>query len=127
LQEEQLLDLIMLSLRLSDGLDLHKVQQEYGQQTVAPLLPTIQGFMQQGLMQLAPDARRQGDERMLLEPGCCAGSDDAGDAFGELCGRLKQGEECRVRLTDPAGFLLSNDVISELFAQLDPATLSTAL
>jgi oxygen-independent coproporphyrinogen-3 oxidase len=116
----------MLSLRLSDGLDLHKVQQEYGQETVAPLLPTIQGFLQQGLMQLGYGAGQQGDG-MQPEPGGSVENGDAEEAFGVLCQRLTQGRECRVRLTDPAGFLLSNDVISELFAQLDPATLSKAL
>jgi oxygen-independent coproporphyrinogen-3 oxidase len=127
LQEEQLLDMIMLSLRLSDGLDLQKVQQEYGQETIAPLLPAIQGFMQQGLMQLVYDAEQHSDGMQPEPGGSVEDGGAANEAFGVLCQRLKQERECRVRLTDPAGFLLSNDVISDLFAQLDPATLSKAL
>ncbi|KAF6248357.1 radical SAM enzyme [Scenedesmus sp. NREL 46B-D3] len=127
-KEEQLLDLIMLSLRLSDGLALHSVQQEYGQDTVASLLPTIQGFLQEGLMQIVPELQQSGDDSAPEPGGCVSDADGYGDeAFGQLCPRLKQGKQCRVRLADPAGFLLSNDVISELFAQLDPSTLSQVL
>ncbi|KAF6249263.1 hypothetical protein COO60DRAFT_985055 [Scenedesmus sp. NREL 46B-D3] len=127
-KEEQLLDLIMLSLRLSDGLALHSVQQEYGQDTVASLLPTIQGFLQEGLMQIVPELQQSGDDSAPEPGGCVSDADGYGDeAFGQLCRRLKQGKQCRVRLADPAGFLLSNDVISELFAQLDPSTLSQVL
>lgn len=131
-KEEQLLDVIMLSLRLSDGLALQQLQQQYGQETVAALLPTIQGFLQQGLMQVLPcdaqDVQQAGD---AIVPGLSGSSGtvevDADAAYMQLCDRLQRGKDVSVRLTDPAGFLLSNDVISELFAQLDSRMLSKAL
>jgi coproporphyrinogen III oxidase-like Fe-S oxidoreductase len=132
LQEEQLLDVIMLSLRLSDGLALQQLQREYGQETVASLLPTIQSSLQTGLMQLVPCG---GGKMQHTGVGSKADSTssngtvtvDADAAYAMLCDALKQGKECGVRLTDPAGFLLSNDVISEFFALLDSRTLSKAL
>lgn len=101
----------MLSLRLSDGLDLQTVQSEYGSAIVAVLLPAIRHFLQQGLMQVA--------EASSADPG---GGADA--AYALLCNNLTTGKHCRVRLTDPAGFLLSNNIISDLFAKLDPSLLS---
>eukprot|EP00882_Tetradesmus_deserticola_P026329 GHRQ01029020.1.p1 GENE.GHRQ01029020.1~~GHRQ01029020.1.p1 ORF type:complete len:121 (+),score=24.93 GHRQ01029020.1:119-481(+) len=117
--------MIMLSLRLRDGLDLHAVQREYGQATVASLLPKVQCFLQEGLMQVVLEVQHNGDGIAPESGGCIKDVNVTGDeAFDYLCQRLTQGRACRVRLADPAGFLLSNDIISDLFAQLDPSTLS---
>jgi oxygen-independent coproporphyrinogen-3 oxidase len=120
LQEDRLLDLIMLQLRLSDGLDLQAVQQQYGAGVVTSLLPTVQQMMQRGLMQLA-----QGQDKPSAQLTSSGSSSPAavGDvqepgSGAALQQRLEAGLPCRVRLTDPAGFLLSNDVIAELFAAL---------
>lgn len=109
-QEDRLLDLIMLQLRLSDGLDLQAVQQQYGQQVVAALVPCIQDLMGRGLMQLAAAAEEEVQH-------------DSASSLSALQDRLRQGQPCRVRLTDPKGFLLSNDAIAKLFAVLDPSML----
>jgi coproporphyrinogen III oxidase-like Fe-S oxidoreductase len=51
-QEDRLLDFVMLQLRLSDGLDLQTVQQQYGLQAVQSMVPTICTLMAPGLMEL---------------------------------------------------------------------------
>lgn len=157
MQEDRLLDLIMLQLRLSDGLDLHHLQQQFGQRVVSALLPVLQQMMQRGLMQLLqqetalqqqqssssqhgssglhdqqPSAAGAAGAVTTAAAGAGAGageggqhtcSDGGGDSASVLQDRLTQGLPCRVRLTDPQGFLLSNDVIAELFAVLDPSML----
>lgn len=120
-QEDRVLDLIMLQLRLSDGLDLQAVQQQYGKGIVASLLPTVKQMMQRGLMQLIQGQRPSSQP---LTPSSssrlAAAAGDIQEPEGEaaLQQLLTAGVPCRVRLTDPAGFLLSNDVIAELFAAL---------
>jgi len=112
MQEDQLLDKVMLQLRLSDGLDLQELQQQFGPRVVAALLPVIQQMMQKGLMQEVPPGNQQ-----AIEQGTVA----------DMHRRLGDGQSCRVRLTDPRGFLLSNDVIAELFAVLDPSMLGVTV
>jgi oxygen-independent coproporphyrinogen-3 oxidase len=118
MQEDRLLDLIMLQLRLSDGLDLQQLQRQFGARVCAALLPSIQQAMQHGTMALAAAGSVQG---------ATLGAEEAALAQGAaLQQQLDAGQPCRVRLTDPAGFLLSNDVISGLFAALDPSMLQEA-
>lgn len=154
-QEDRLLDFIMLQLRLSDGLDLQQLQQLFGQPVVAALLPVIRDMMLQELMQLSPDSLQQPaawpaqhatspglHQETPAEGGSSSrtaaaaavveqseqqyGSGKAQGGAGALQDRLQLGLPCRVRLTDPRGFLLSNDVIAELFAVLEPSMLTGA-
>lgn len=166
MQEDQLLDLIMLQLRLADGLDLQAVQQQFGKPVVAALLPVIQDMMQRGLMQPSQGPAQQqipagqvmtnrqqhlstaagltqpqyvstgtvvdaGGSLLTAQPEefhsaglqeCSTVGDSCAQAV--LQDRLQAGLACRVRLTDPRGFLLSNDVIAELFAVLEPSMLT---
>lgn len=132
LQDEQLLDRIMLSLRLSDGLDLQHLQQSFGPAVVGQLLPAIHKFCDRGLMQLVDAPLVQQTPHQAAAAAAQAGSDVTGtraavavagaqglDVVAQLQRRLAAGGSCAVRLTDPAGFLLSNDVIADLFAHLD--------
>jgi coproporphyrinogen III oxidase-like Fe-S oxidoreductase len=75
-----MLDFVMLSLRTARGLDVHLVQEWYGQPVYDAILAAAQPFLERRLLQWSSN-------RYL-------------------------------RLTDPAGFLLSNDVISSLFAAI---------
>lgn len=113
-QEDQLLDLLMLRLRLSDGLDLQQLQHTFGAPVVATLLPVIAEHMQHGLMQVV------GVQQQQQQPyGEAGGGVEA--CVAQLRSALaEEGRPCGVRLTDPAGFLLSNDVIAGLFAALSP-------
>ena len=77
--EERLLDVIMLSLRTSDGLDLKRVAEDFGHSYATVLRTALQNKQASGLV---------------------------------LPGRDGQ----HWRLSDPEGFLVSNAIISDLFA-----------
>lgn len=77
--EERLLDVIMLSLRTSDGLDLRQVAADFGDSHAAMLRTALQNKQASGFV---------------------------------LPGRADQ----HWRLSDPEGFLLSNSIMSDLFA-----------
>lgn len=83
---EQLLDTVMLQLRLATGLDVDAVARQHGE----------------ALKQKMQEAVRQHEAQGLV-----------------LYHRGQRGE-LRCRLSDPEGFLLSNDIISDIFAALSP-------
>ena len=82
---EQLLDYVMLRLRLADGISLEELQQRHGY----------------GAAKTTVDTLLSGD----LYHGKYA------------CETVVEGQR-HVRLTDPEGFLMSNDCIATLFAEL---------
>ena len=83
--EETLIDeiqeLIMLSLRTSDGLNLKGMSGKYGSIVVEKVVKAVTPFVSQGLVE-------------SLESGAI------------------------IRLSDPAGYLVSNDIISSIFVEL---------
>ena len=78
--DERLLDMVMLRLRLSDGLDFRVVADCFGEEKVSSIRSALRPHIDKGLVE---------------ERGSC------------------------IRLTDPEGFLMSNDIISDVFAALD--------
>mmetsp|Transcript_8544 Transcript_8544/g.24527 ORF Transcript_8544/g.24527 Transcript_8544/m.24527 type:complete len:480 (-) Transcript_8544:168-1607(-) len=86
--EEQLLDTIMLRLRLRDGLHLSDVSRRFGSETGSLLAGCLQKYADQGLVQVLPER----SSRVLL------------DHNSSVC------------LTDPEGLLLSNEIMADLFA-----------
>lgn len=80
---DKLQDLVMLSLRTADGLDLSRVSAEFGEDVCSTILRSIQPY-----------------------------------ALDNLIAITHNGTERNLRLTDPDGFLLSNDIISSIFAEL---------
>lgn len=96
--EEQLLDYVMLRLRLADGIPMAELQHKFGHAAARTVKATL-----------------------------ASGSAYANKYALET---YSQGQQ-HVRLTDPEGFLMSNDCIATLFAELsgdaacDP-TLQTA-
>ncbi|GBF94884.1 coproporphyrinogen III oxidase [Raphidocelis subcapitata] len=93
--EERLLDVIMLALRTSDGLDLAAVAGDYGPEAARAIASAL--------------ARHEREGRVVVER--AAPSSTAPGGGGEA-----EGRPLRARLTDPEGFLFSNDVISDVFA-----------
>ncbi len=84
----------MLSLRTADGLDLQLLEGRFGAQARRAAQHALGGFVGQGLvLGVGADGRRLA----------------AGQGLGAAA---------RVRLSDPEGFLVSNDVISDVFAAL---------
>ena len=88
--DDDLLDTVMLRLRLADGLDLAAVAGQHGGVAASRIRRALEPHMARGLVASAGKGQQ---------------SAQAGSKF---------------RLTDPAGFLVSNDVISDVFAALRP-------
>jgi oxygen-independent coproporphyrinogen-3 oxidase len=93
--EDVLLDMVMLGLRTADGLDLDLLEQNFGRQQRLAVVAAVAGTAQRGLAVL------HGSSGQLLGPD-----------------REELQQAVTVRLTDPDGFLVSNDVISDVFAAL---------
>mmetsp|Transcript_19983 Transcript_19983/g.55628 ORF Transcript_19983/g.55628 Transcript_19983/m.55628 type:complete len:480 (+) Transcript_19983:87-1526(+) len=99
-QEERMLDTVMLRLRTADGLDMRSFAAEYGADAASRVLAAMESHFQDGLVLAIHEGR---------EP---AGPTHPGSMQEQL--RSARG----VRLADPDGFLLSNHVISDVFAAL---------
>lgn len=93
--QEKLLETLMLGFRLAEGINLESLSQEFGAETLAQILTILIPFHQQGLVQFL-DIHKQ-------------------PIFNTIKPELNQGF---IRLTDPEGFLVSNQVLSTLFAEL---------
>lgn len=87
---EQLLDAVMLRLRMSDGLDMDWLAQQFGQLCAEQVAASLQPHIANGLAEFKPGK-----------------SGTNGHHTGH------------VRLADPEGFLMSNDIISDIFVALD--------
>ncbi len=83
--EEQLLDYIMLRLRLADGIPMDELQHKFGLKAAQTVDATLMS--------------------------------DSAYARKYACEVWLQGQR-HIRLTDPEGFLMSNDCIATLFAEL---------
>lgn len=89
-ESERLLDAVMLRLRMSDGLNLDWLAAIFGTSSAEKVLSALK-----------PHIR-----------GCSVlYSSDKHYSSSKLLGN--------VRLTDPEGFLVSNDIISDIFVALD--------
>eukprot|EP00798_Chlamydomonas_sp_ICE-L_P014035 gene14035-19973_t len=86
--EDALLDTIMLRLRTADGLDLKELGEVYGGDAVDVVLESVKYHVSRGLVLQLPSL--------------------VGDEHGDGPGRI--------RLSDPEGLLLSNDIISDIFS-----------
>lgn len=84
-----ILEVVMLALRTSDGLNLITLGQEYGVDAVQRVLTAVDPFVSRGLV---------------------AVGHNNSDSDSSSC--------TSVRLVDPDGFLLSNDIISSVFVEL---------
>lgn len=88
---EALLDTLMLGLRLSDGLSLTALREQFGDQAVQQILSTLAPFHLEGWV----EQRRAGKPV-------------------DWTTRLTN-DQRRIHLTDPEGFLFSNQLLSALF------------
>ncbi|KAL4422677.1 hypothetical protein ABPG75_008874 [Micractinium tetrahymenae] len=109
--DDKLLDTVMLRLRLADGLDLcqlaaqHPQGGEAGELLRAALAPHIaRGWV----------IARGGGEGGEREGSAGSSSSTSGGGTADGRGSIEW-----VRLADPDGFIVSNDIISDCFAALD--------
>lgn len=97
--EEQLLETLMLGLRLADGVNVATLGDRFGHQTLQRIWPGLQPYHRQGWVEiLTPEGKA-----IDLNP-------------GEPLPTSSQ-----VRLADPEGFLFSNTILAALFQQLTEA------
>ncbi|ERT09465.1 radical SAM superfamily protein [Lyngbya aestuarii BL J] len=92
---DQLLERLMLGLRLSEGLNLRSLSQQFGQQTVKDILHCLHPYQEQGWVEVVA---RDGEADMTIS--------------GSL------------RLTDPEGFLFSNTILASLFRYFTDSEIS---
>mmetsp|Transcript_23492 Transcript_23492/g.32150 ORF Transcript_23492/g.32150 Transcript_23492/m.32150 type:complete len:323 (+) Transcript_23492:172-1140(+) len=104
LDRDSLLDVVMLSLRTADGLNLTALPVDIRTKVIHSLLPFASPRPQTVSSSEGPLVQFFSEEMKLTAP--------------LLEVQLK--DAIRVRLTDPDGFLLSNDIISSVFAALMP-------
>ncbi|HBW57192.1 MAG TPA: coproporphyrinogen III oxidase [Oscillatoriales bacterium UBA8482] len=93
--QEKLLEILMLGFRLAEGINLEYLSQQFGAKTLSQILTLLIPFHQQGLVQFL-DIQKQPISN-TIKP------------------ELNQGF---MRFTDPDGFLVSNQILSTLFAEL---------
>ena len=87
---DELLETLMLGLRLAEGIDLSQIRQQFGQDIVEEIWDCLHTYTQQGWVEVL-------GKRLQVSTIPAVG---------------------RVRLSDPEGFLLSNTVLAALFEQL---------
>ena len=95
-----ILEVVMLALRTSDGLNLTELGNLYGEISVEKVLKAVLPFQERGLVEMKDttvDVTSNNAETDLQST--------------NLLSRI-------VCLTDPEGFLLSNDIISSVFVEL---------
>ena len=90
LAEADLLDTVMLGLRLAEGLDIARLIQLFGTTAIARLWKCLQPYLNDGLVAIAPNSQ--------LNQIPSSGS---------------------LRLTDPEGFLFSNVVLTAIFEEFE--------
>lgn len=103
-----ILEVVMLALRTSDGLSLGNLGKEYGALSVEKVIQAVQPFVDRGLMTIRSDS---GDDIL-------GDSTQKGPHYESQSGSGRIPSDGRIRLTDPQGFLVSNDIISSVFVEL---------
>jgi oxygen-independent coproporphyrinogen-3 oxidase len=93
---EILLETLMLGLRLAEGLSLSRLTEQFGEKTLKQIWKTLQPHYRQGWVEVL------GANRKVIE---------VGNAQKPLMNWY-------LRLSDPEGFLFSNTILADLFAQL---------
>ncbi len=89
--QEELLETLMLGLRLAEGINLEVISQQFGSDILEQILTLLMPFYHQGLVQILDHNQNP------IQP------------------NFHQGW---MRLTDPDGFLISNQILSTVFAGL---------
>lgn len=117
-QQDRMLEGLMLQLRLADGVDIERFGHEFGSANRERLLDAVQPHVDAGLASIessivvdaaSSEGRR---EPSVHAPGVHGPGDE---------GAPHAAEGLRLRLSDPRGLMLSNQVISDLFVALTDA------
>ena len=121
--------MVMMRLRTADGLDLKAFEDSYGSSAARSVASALEPHRQAGLVQKceltdissASESRSQVVPKQGVSDSTQARTMNNNRMEHDLAMSQKEGlRGKRVRLTDPEGFLVSNDVISDVFAALTP-------
>ncbi len=128
---DQLLDTVMLRLRLADGLDLAAIAEQHGTVAANRILAALEPRLDSGLVSVAEGQQRpsgplesadremwQGRAASTAGEPRLSGSEERVQGTGHHGNGRRQSVWPCLRLTDPDGFLVSNDIISDVFAAL---------
>jgi len=122
-------DVVMMRLRTANGLDLKAFEDSYGSSAARSVASALEPHRQAGLVQecesndisSAPESRSQVVPKQGVSVSNSASTMNANRMEHDLAESQKEGlRGKRVRLTDPEGFLVSNDIISDVFVALTP-------
>ena len=121
-------DVVMMRLRTADGLDLKAFEESYGSSAARNVASALEPHTQTGLVQQCSSSEDSvsaaGDREASAKQGAMNNSSSSRNGRSMqpiLAPDQQEGlRGTRVRLTDPEGFLVSNDVISDVFAALTP-------
>jgi oxygen-independent coproporphyrinogen-3 oxidase len=127
---DRLLEGVMVALRTSDGLSLNAVARRFGARAAAAIARAANDAIGQGLAAINDDDDDDDDDDGNFGLDVAAGaSTNAPRSRGDDQAERRQGGDGHwggpygtLRLTDPEGFLVSNDIISTVFAALDPSS-----
>lgn len=111
--EERILDTVMLSLRLATGLNLQQFKQQFGTTVAAIVCKALFPFASSGYVAVLNANKQPISAEILLDhslPLAYTGGASLAHSDSEVA--------AFVHLTDPKGFLLSNEVISSIFSAL---------
>jgi len=104
--KDMAMDVVMLSLRTAWGLDLQSFSKSFGKSLALSLCSTFRPFVESGLV-IAMDMERRALPHIDFELDL-----QSEDDFGSRV--------AFIRLSDPDGFLLSNELISLAFGIISP-------
>ena len=128
-KQEEMTDVVMMRLRTADGLDLAAFEESYGSSAARSVASALEPHSQAGLVQPRSSAEGSNNAAGMTNASAEQGgrSEEADSSRNgrsmhpDLAMNKQKGlRGKRVRLTDPEGFLVSNDVISDVFAALEP-------
>ncbi|MGB3405097.1 MAG: radical SAM family heme chaperone HemW [Microcoleaceae cyanobacterium] len=93
-----LLETLMLGLRLAEGINLTQLSQRFGDCIIEPILTSLAPYQQQGWVRVTSNRSSE-----------------------------TAAPDLRIELNDPEGFLFSNTILADLFAQLSPTEASDSI
>ncbi|KAG5035710.1 hypothetical protein GLYMA_04G192800v4 [Glycine max] len=102
--KDTIMDVVMLSLRTAQGIDLKSFQESFGSSVVLSLLEAYKPYVESGLVVCLDEHRRT----IRID-----------DLNSSLSKTNAEGRVAYIRLSDPEGFLLSNELIALAFGVID--------
>ena len=138
-QKDRMLDAVMMRLRTADGLCLMELESSYGSSAARSIASALEPHRQAGLVQACSDSSSGAktgaeDSSRVGLGGAATANGHAGPAGRSKHVSMQQSSETgqggppgaeeslagkQIRLSDPEGFLVSNDIISDVFVALE--------